>query len=92
MVKNSEYDQEIPQSQTDPVPVLFRFYPLYPRVLGPILFLIFINDQPTYIKSSVHLFVNDCVLYTNIHSWQDCLILQENLESCALGGRLANAV
>ena len=53
-------------------------------VLGPILFLIFINDFPDNIKSSVRLFGEDCVLYRNIHSLQDCLILQEDLDSLGL--------
>ena len=50
-------------------------------VLGPVLFLIFINDLPNNIKSSVCLFADDCVLYRNLHSLQDCLILQEDLTS-----------
>ena len=37
------------------------------------------NDLPDNIKSSVCLFADDCVLYRNIHSLQDCLILQEDL-------------
>ena len=49
-----------------------------------ILFLIFINDLPDNLKSSVHMFADDCVLYLNIHSFQDCLILQEGFESLAL--------
>ena len=42
-------------------------------VLGPILFLIFINDLPDNIRSSVRLFVDDSVLYSNIYFVQDCL-------------------
>ena len=53
-------------------------------VLGPILFLIFINDLPANIKSTVRLFADDCVLYRNILSLQDCLILQEDLDSLEL--------
>ena len=53
-------------------------------VLGPILFLIFINDLPDNIKSSVCLFADDCVLYRNIHSLQDCLILLEDLDNLGL--------
>ena len=53
-------------------------------VIGPILFLIFINDLPDNNKSSVCLFMDDCVLYRNIHSLQACLILQEYLDSLAL--------
>ena len=50
-------------------------------VLGQILFLIFINDLPDNIRSSVSLFPDDCVLYRNIYSIQDGLILQEDLTS-----------
>ena len=64
---------------SDPVPVLSGV----PQgsVLGPVLFLLFINDLPDNIRSSVHLFADDCVLYRNIHSLQDCLTLQEDLTS-----------
>ena len=50
-------------------------------VLGPVLFLIFINDLPESIRSSVRLVADDCVLYRNIHSLQECLTLQEDLTS-----------
>ena len=55
-------------------------------VLGPVLFLIFINDLPDNIRSPVRLFADDCVLYRNIHSFQDCLILQEDLTSLGQWG------
>ena len=42
------------------------------------------NDLPDNIKSSVCLYVDNCVLYRNIHSLQDCLILQEDLDSLGL--------
>ena len=50
-------------------------------VLGPVLFLIFINDLPDNIRSSVRLFAYDCVLYRNIKSPVDCQILQDDLNS-----------
>ena len=47
-----------------PVPVLSSV----PKglVLGPVLFLIFINDLPDNISSSLRLFADDCVLYRSI--------------------------
>ena len=47
-------------------------------VLGRILFFIFIDDQADNIRSSVLLFADDCVLYRNICSIQDCFILHED--------------
>ena len=58
---------------SDPVPVLSGV----PQgsVLGPVLFLVFINDLPDNIRSSVRFFADDCVLYRYIYSPKDCLIL-----------------
>ena len=66
---------------SDPVPVLSGV--LQGSVLGPVLFLMFINDLPINIRSSVRLFADDCVLYRNINSLTDCQILQEDLNSIA---------
>ena len=52
-------------------------------VLGPVLFLIYINDLSEHIRSSVRLFADDCVLYRNIKSPMDCQILQDDLNSLA---------
>ena len=67
---------------SDPVPVLSGV-PLG-SVIGPVLFLIFINDLPDNIRSSVCLFADDCVLYRNIKSPIDCQILQDDLNSLSL--------
>jgi hypothetical protein len=48
-------------------------------VLGPILFLVFINDLPLHVTSRVRLFADDCVVYREINSEEDCLILQNDL-------------
>ena len=52
-------------------------------VLGPILFLIYINDLPDYIKhSQIRLFADDnIILYRPIKTQADCIQLQEHLES-----------
>ncbi len=48
-------------------------------VLGPILFLAYINDLPRCVRANVRLFADDCVLYRVVDSAADCLALQEDL-------------
>ena len=51
-------------------------------VLGPLLFLIYINDLPSCVSSStVRLFADDCVLYQKITSHTDHLNLQRDLDA-----------
>ena len=49
-------------------------------VLGPILFLCHINDLPASVTSQVRLFADDCLLYREIHSFQDHIELQKDLD------------
>ncbi|KAK6167720.1 hypothetical protein SNE40_021683 [Patella caerulea] len=49
--------------------------------LGPILFLIHINDLPLRVKSTVRLFADDCLLYRTINSLEDHYQLQSDLQS-----------
>ena len=53
-------------------------------VLGPLLFLIFINDMPESITSSAKSFADDCLVYRTIHSTNDATILQEDLDQLGL--------
>ena len=47
-------------------------------VLGPLLFLIFINDLTESITPSVKLFAGDCLVYRTINSSNDAIQLQED--------------
>lgn len=49
-------------------------------VLGPLLFLIFINDIYVGIGSSIRLYADDCVMYSGIRTESDCLALQEDID------------
>ena len=51
-------------------------------VLGPALFLSFINDLVKAAKhSQVRLFADDCVLYRNVKTQEDCELLQKDLKN-----------
>ena len=50
-------------------------------VQGPILFVIFINDLPKYVKNSIwKLYADDNKLISKISSEQDCHNLQEDID------------
>jgi len=48
-------------------------------VLGPLLFLVYINDLPSCVRSTPRLFADDCLLYRRINTTSDCDILQNDL-------------
>jgi len=51
-------------------------------VLGPILFLIYINDFADYIKhSTLRLFADDSIIYKEIKSPNDSVLLQSDLDA-----------
>ena len=49
-------------------------------VLGPLLFLVYINDLPDKVSSTARLFADDCLLYRTISSAGDSRALQEDLD------------
>lgn len=51
-------------------------------VLGPILFLIYINDLSEYIQhSTLRLFADDSIIYKEIKTQSDTTLLQEDIDS-----------
>ncbi len=65
-------------SHSDPSPVISGV----PQgtVLGPMLFLLYINDIVKDLKSEIRLFADDSILYREINSPEDHTILQQDLE------------
>ena len=50
-------------------------------VIGPLLFLIYINDFPDSVKSSVLIFADDTKLFRSITSKAEALSLQSDLDA-----------
>ena len=48
-------------------------------MLGPVLFLLYINDKTSEIQSQVRLFMDDCLIYQSIYSETNHTILQNDL-------------
>jgi len=50
-------------------------------VLGPLLFLLYVNDLPQCIKNSMQMFADDAKVWTRIISQEDSLSLQNDLNN-----------
>ena len=53
-------------------------------VIGPTLFLIYINDLPDYVNSAVHLFADDTIMYLTVHNEDHCDQLQADIDQLQL--------
>ena len=53
-------------------------------ILGPILFLLYVNDLPDYVESKAKMFADDTKVYNNIRSLADCEALQNDLNNLAV--------
>ena len=67
----------INDKSSDPLPVLSGV----PQgsVLGPLLFICYINDMPNNISSTIRLYADDALLYRSIHNEKDVYALQNDL-------------
>ena len=50
-------------------------------IMGPIFFLLFVNDVPNTLNCNVMVFADDAKLYSTINEEQDCINLQADLDS-----------
>ena len=48
-------------------------------VLGPPIFLLFINDLQDCVKAKTRLFAVDCIIYQDIRCPKDCFQLHDDL-------------
>lgn len=53
-------------------------------VLAPVLFLLFVNDLPTYVNVGCRLFADDCILYKEINTHDDHITLNTALETVSM--------
>ena len=53
-------------------------------VLGPILFLVHINDIVNAASSNIRLFADDCVCYRVIENVNDCYLLQNDIHNLGI--------
>jgi hypothetical protein len=51
------------------------------NVLGPLLFLVYVNDIGRTIESNIKLFADDCVIYRKILTNEDLIKLQRDMDS-----------
>ena len=77
MVGSSLSNQALDGATLEKAPVISRV----PQgtVLGPLLFLLFFNDLPDCVTSRTRLFADDCIVYQNRQTPEDCRKLQQDL-------------
>ena len=59
-------------------------------ILGPLLFLLYVNDIGDNLKSPNKLFADDCIVYKEIKERQDCEVLQRDIQTYTDGHKTGN--
>ena len=59
-------------------------------VLGPLLFICFVNDMPNVVHSHIQMFADDTKLYCEVNNMQNAHDLQKDLQPWRLGQQLGN--
>jgi hypothetical protein len=56
------------------------------KVLGPLLFLAYVNDISKNIESTIRLFADDCVIYRKIINKEDRKVAERSGQAGGVGG------
>ena len=49
-------------------------------ILGPLLFILYINDLPSAVSSTMKIFADDVAMYCSVDSQSDCIAFQDDLD------------